>query len=308
MNNISASFNFHSDFFWGIVPPDIDDPENDIPGMLFRLQEMNVQAILIKVPWSKCEPLRGHFDEAYIESVRQKLIRIRNRNIKPVIIPDTGSAPAWLNLDHHAGEKRNSTNATDFIRHLAGATVSFTDHFGILCAADQPLLHTGATSFPHLFPEIREHIRSLAPDVKTGIVLYDGFPGRQKGISSLLTRMRFGFLKKSGLDFLGIPAQENSAERIRNVFGGLRIPTLFISDGLSGISETEETEELTDRIYEVWQMYQKGLPVIGYISETSPDPEKPASAVFTNVCKNNALQISTDMEGLSEKWIRFLKD
>ena len=308
MNNLSASFNFPADFFWGIVPPDLDDAETDLQSLLFRLQEMSVRAILINVPWAKCEPLKSNFDEVYIESLRQKLIRIRNRNMMPFIIPDTLSTPSWLNLTHPTKEEKESRYGSGFIKHLAGAVASFTNYFGIPCPARVPLIRTGNDPLPAFFYEVFTHIRSLAPDIRTGVILPKGFPGSQKGINAGIFRMRYGFLKDTGMDFLGIPAADNSAELICSLFGTIRIPTVFISDGLAGLPPEEQAAILADQVYAVWQMYQKGLPVIGYFSETDLTTDTHHSDIYTNICKSNAFQIAAGMDWITEKWLRFLKD
>ena len=165
MNEISASFNFPADFYWGITQSNPDDAEMDFQSMLFRMQEMNVKSILIKVPWAKCEPLKGNFDEVYIESVRQKLIRIRNRNIMPVIIPDTFSTPAWLNLDHPGKEDREIRSGDLFIRHLTEATISLSDYFGISCPHRRSILRLRDTSSREFLAGIFSHLRSLAPNI-----------------------------------------------------------------------------------------------------------------------------------------------
>lgn len=308
MNDISASFNFPSDFFWGMTPLDPDSQEQDLQSLLFRLQETGIQAILINVPWAKCEPLKGNFDEVYIESLRQKLIRIRNRNMMPVIIPDTFSTPAWLNLAHPAKEDKDSRYGAAFIRHLAGAAASFTNYIGIPCRSHRPILRAGSDALPAFFSETFTYIRSLAPDIKAGVILPEGFPDRQGGISTAVFRMQYGFLKDSGLDFLGIPAAEKSGDMIRAIFGTIRIPTIFISDGLKSLPPKEQAPLLADKLFAAWQTYQNGLPVIGYFSEADLTADDPVTEIFTNVCKSNSFRISTDMDWITEKWLRFLKD
>ena len=302
MSTYSASYTFPAEFKWGIVPHDdiLDDKENY--SYLFSLQENRINAILINIPWSKCEPLSRNFDEVYIESIRLLLSRIRERNIAPLVILNTEEVPGWKNLDHP--EKEDFSDEYDFSVHLIDALIPYTDHIGMICPKGTILSRNRLNAKLRILQEITAYIHKLSGTAKAGLILASVFTESSRP----LDRFRYRFLKNTEADFLGIDTAADSLKKLQTVFGDERKPVMFVSDGLNDVPAGEKTEKLADRLHEVWQFYQEGWPILGYFSRMGIDPDRSEFKLYSNACRKNAFEISTDMPYLPEKWQRFLKD
>lgn len=302
MSTYSASYTFPAEFIWGIIPDDdiLSDKENY--SYLFSLQENRIRALRISVPWSKCEPLSGNFDEVYIESLRLLLSRLRERNIAPLVLLNTGEVPGWKNLDHP--EKDDFSDEYNFSIHLIDALIPYTDHFGMICPKGTILSRNRLNAKLRVIQEITDHIHSVSDTKKTGLILTSVFLES----SGLLDRFRHGFLRNTEADFLGIDTAEGTLKKMSTVFADERKAVMFLTDRLNEFSGEEKTEILTDSLYRVWQFYQEGWPVLGYFSRIGIEPDQPASELYADTCRKNAFTISTDMPYLPDKWQRFLKD
>ena len=302
MSTYSASYTFPSEFLWGIVPPEdlINDKEN-YP-YLFSLRENRIGAIRISIHWARCEPLNSNYDELYIESVRSLLSRLREQNIAPLVILNTEEVPGWKNLDHP--EKEDFSDEYNFSIHVIDALIPYTNHIGMMCPKGALLNRTKLNARLGIIHEVTEHIHALSASAKAGLILTSVFSGSGRP----LDRFRYGFLRNTVVDFLGIGTGAEFLKEMHTVFDDERKPVMFLSDGLNDVSAEEKTELMADCLYEVWQFYQEGWPVSGYFSRIGIEPEATAFKLYTNTCRKNAFEISTDMPYLPEKWLRFLKD
>ena len=305
MKTITASYNFPPEFLWGIDPGKnlSEDPGNT--AFLFQLRENNVNALLLKIPWNKCEPLKGHFDEAYIESLRSFLGRVKTRGIEPVIIPDTTQIPAWQNLDPGRNDEESS-GFDSFYRYLIEISIPYAKYYGIYCPRGSLFKKKTIHQALGRFTELSAYVHSISDRVKVGLVLPDEF-GEKKS-SGWIMKNEYDFLRTAEADFLGLRADENVYAALRSVFGSGRKPVMILSDGTVE-NPDQETEDLTaDNLYTYWRFYQEGWPILGYFSGADLPSDQNSHNLYAVCCKNNAFRISTDMPGLSEKWLRFLKD
>ncbi len=302
MKTYTASYIFPDDFLWGIVPDESFLTNKDSYSSIYGLKEKRVGSVLIDVPWDKCEPLKGSFDEPFLETVRTLLARIRGENIEPFVILNTGKVPGWQNLEKNTDA--DPGDVYNFSIHIADALVPYTNFFGSYCPKGSLFSRNLLNEKLSVLSDIRGHIHSLSESAKCGIVLSEVF--REK--SRLFMQLRYDFLKKIETDFFGLPASDAMTGRLTEIFGEERRPIIFINDGLKSISAAERPEILTDKLYKVWHFYQKGWPVIGYFSETEPGSGSPDASLYEFFSKKNAFEISTDMDGLPEKWKLFLKD
>ena len=302
MSTYSASYTFPADFLWGIVPREdiLSDKENY--SYLFSLQENRIGAIRISISWAKCEPLKGNFDEIYIESIRSLLSRIRERHIAPLVILNTEEAPGWKNLDHP--EKEDFSDEYKFSVHLIEALIPYTNHIGMMCPKGSLLDRNRLERKLSVLQEITAYIRKLSGTARSGLILTSVFSGS----GSLLDQFRYRFLKKLETDFVGISTEDSSLIQMRSIFGDTRKAVMFLSDGLNNAEPADKTELLADKLHGAWQFYQEGWPIMGFFSNIEIEPEEGAFKLYTNACRNNAFRISTDMPYLPEKWLRFLKD
>jgi len=309
MNTISVSYNFPTGFLWGSTPPEDALSETNNSAYLFRLQEKSVRALIIEIKWARCEPLKEQFDEGYIESRRSLLARIKSRNIEPVVILDSREFPQWMNLNHPGRSGSEAAEAYPFYVHLTDALLPYTNFIGL--HAPQQGLFNGARvrTAMDVFRQTADHIHELSENTKAGLILPRDF-GTEKasGVDRLFGRNEYHYLRKAEADFLGLPAGQTATAGIRSVLGENRIPLMFITDRLRSGNEEDRFEILADTLYDIWQLYQQGIRVLGYFSETDFNSDSPDTNLYEFSCKNNSLKLSTDMPELPEKWIRFLKD
>ena len=120
--------------------------------------------------------------------------------------------------------------------------------------------------------------------------------------------MLSGLGYKSDMDFLGIDADTSAIDTITKAFHKNRCTLLIWSDNLSSVSPEKKNDEVINKVYNIWRCYQQGWKITGYFSEINLDSDSPEKATFTNICRNNSLELSTENEYLPENWIRFLKD
>ncbi|MBQ6509108.1 MAG: hypothetical protein IJI07_06505 [Flexilinea sp.] len=302
MSTYRASYTFPAEFMWGIIPHDDILDDKEIYSYLFSLQENRINALRISIPWSKCEPLSRNFDEVYIESIRLLLSRLRERNIAPLVILNTEEVPGWKNLDHP--EKGDFSDEYDFSVHLIDALIPYTGHFGMMCPKGTILSRNRLNAKLRILQEIFGHIHGLSGAAKAGLILTSVFSENSRP----LDRLRYGFLRNIEADFLGIDTAPDSLKKLRTLFPDERKAVIFLSNAPDDVSSEEKTEMLADNLYEVWQFYQEGWPIRGYFSRIGIEPELSAFKLYTNACRKNAFEISTDMPYLPDKWQRFLKD
>ena len=123
----------------------------------------------------------------------------------------------------------------------------------------------------------------------------------------MFRQLQLQLLKTAEMDFLGLSAENSAEETIRTVYEKNRIPLLYYTDNLHFSPPENQTEELIEKIYAIWHFYQKGWPILGYFSETDILTETSAKQLYTNCCRTNSLELSTENPNLPKKWIQFLK-
>ena len=307
MSVCSVSYNFPPGFLWGLsLPEDFVKDRGNIP-LLYQLRENSVRIVSVTLDWADFEPLKNNYEESLIESTRSLLSRIRTQNMESIVILNTAVIPQWQNLEQ--GNKKDYFIAEkfNFVTHLANAFVPYT---GYLCCSE-----SAYTSDREMKAEIenqnaiRKYIRSLSESIKVGMILLSPSFGKNSGrIRGLFQSIRRNPLKDSEADFLGISTDETAYAGIQNIFGEDRKPLLMLSDRLNLIPPQERTNALVDKIYDLWQFYQKGWPVQGYFSDLDVNGDPETAGFFSEIIKQNALGLSSDDPRLPEKWIRFLKD
>ena len=302
MSIYSASYTFPPEFMWGITPHDDLISDKDNYSYLFSLQENRIGAAQVGISWAKCEPLSGNFDEPYIESIRSLLSRMRERNIAPLVILNTQEFPAWKNLDRPG--KEDFSDAYEFSVHVIDALIPYTNHIGMICPKGALLNRNELNAKLGLLREIIGYIHKLSGTAKAGLLLTSVFAGSSRP----LDRFRYGFLRSTEADFLGLSTAADCLNAVRSIFGDERKPVMFLSDGLNGAEAEDKLEIMADSLYAVWQFYQEGWPISGYFSRIGVEPGQAAFDLYANTCRRNAFEISTAMPYLPEKWIRFLKD
>ncbi len=306
MKTITASYNFPPEFLWGIDPGRSlsDDPGST--AFLFQMKEKSIDALLLMIPWDRCEPLKGHYDDAYIESLRSFLGRMKTRGIEPLVIPDIRQVPAWQNLDHPGKKDEEGSGIYAFYRYLVDALIPYTKFFGILCPAPTLFRRKSVNRTLEHFSELSAYIHSVSEQAKTGLILPDEFGSSKTG--GWILKSEYEFLKSTEADFLGLRADGDFFPKLNALFERERKPVMIFSDGLRNIPDQDKADSLADMLFNCWNFYQEGWPVLGYFSETDITASGVEVILYENSCKNNAFRISTDMPDISEKWIRFLKD
>lgn len=309
MKIYSASYNYPSGFLWGISPGKdfVSDPENYT--WLFDLQETGIKAISICIPWAEYEPLKGNYDEKRIETARLLLTRIRNRNIEPVVMLDVGEIPHWQNLEKSGKKEGFIEERYKFSAHLIDAFATYAKYFAISFS------YSSLSSGKHMQAELRmhkeicEYLHSISDKKLAGTAIPSIASARKKGgFRNLFGRIQLTALKSIETDFIAIHADNDSFKEVQSSLEGKKEPILFLSDGLKAAAPEQKSEILMDKLYDIWQIYQKGWHVLGLLSEIdikAPSKEKELYAISS---KNNAFEISTDNPYLPEKWVRFLKD
>ena len=310
MKKISASYNFPSGFMWGIDPCRDMLADADINSFLFTLSEKHADALSVSVSWAKCEPLKAQFDERYIDSLRSLFIKIKNRNLEPVVIMNGTDTPPWLNLDVQGKSRPPDTTPLAFYKYLSDCLIPYAKFFCIHCSPASVFKNKTSEQMSAVYQETSGYLHSLSDKAKVGMILPESFStAKPGGLNNYLFKRSYSFLKAEGIDFLGIRLMENSLKNIQDIFGKEeRIPLMVISDRLSNVPDAEKTECLADNLFDIWHLYQKGWTLLGYITETELTGTDPAADLYEISCQNNALYISTDQPFLPEKWQRFLID
>ncbi len=302
MSRHSASFNFPAGFFWGIVPYEGFSSDKDNLSYLFDLQEKNIKSVLVNVPWAACEPLKGHYDEEYIEILRTMLTRIHGRNISPVVIINTDVLPGWQNLDHP--KKKDQDDAYNFSIHIAEALCPYTNLFGLICPRGSLFNRSSINSAVRLINDVSTYIHNLSDTAKTILVLNSALSAKDEWLDLI----RYRFIKNIETDYLGPNADEDAFKKIQSLFRDEHKPIMVLSDGLRAVIPEMRSESLADKLYSVWRFYQTGWPVLGFFSEMDVTETAPESFLYANSCKNNSFEISDNMPYLPGKWQKFLKD
>ena len=309
MNVCSVSYNFPPGFLWGLsMPEDFVKDRGNIP-LLYQLRESSIRSVSIRLDWADFEPLKNNYEESLIESTRSLLSRIRTQNMESIVMINTAAIPQWQNLEH--GNKKDFFIAEkfNFVTHLANAFVPYTGYFGLCCSESAYSSDREMKAEIDNQNAIRKYIRSLSESIKVGMILLSPAFGKNSSrIRGLFQSIHRNPLKDSEADFLGISTDETAYAGIQNIFGEDRKPLLILSDRLNLIPPQERTDALVDKIYGLWQFYQKGWPVQGYFSDLDVNGDPETRGFFSETIKENALGLSSDDTRLSEKWIRFLKD
>lgn len=302
MKTYTASYRFPAGFLWGTIPGGDFLTDKGNSSYIYKLREEHIKAVIVDVPRDKCEPLKGNYDEAFIESVRSLLAKIRGQNIEPVVILNTDRRPGWQNL--HSRDMSDSSDEYNFMAHLTEVLIPYTNYICMI-SPEGSLFSRGALNDKlSVLNDITDRIHSLSETAKAGLIMPDSFSGTRK----ILKPFRFDFLRNVETDFIGIRADKRMIEKMREVFGTERRPVLFLSDDLQHTLPENRAELLADKLYDAWHFYQQGWPVIGFFSETDIETVSADAYLYEVSCKKNAFEISTDMDDLPEKWRDFLKD
>ncbi len=302
MNPYSVSCIFPDNFLWGCVSEENFFQDKENYAYIFKLKEHHINAILLSIPWSKCVPLKGNFDEVFIESIRSLLSKIRGQNIEPILILDTNDIPVWQNLDHP--DKRDYEDENNFLVHLSDVLIPYANYFTLICPENNLFSRGRFSTKLTIVNNVIKHIHSLSETAKAGLRISSSIEKSGKWF----LHPQYEFLKRVDCDYLGIPADKSSMQSVQNVFGTERKPILFLTDDLNTIQEEDRIGLLADKLFDTWQFYQKGWPIIGFFSETELNNNSPEYKLYINSCQKNAFEISTQMNYLPDKWIQFLKD
>ena len=162
----------------------------------------------------------------------------------------------------------------------------YTNHIGMICPKGALLNRNELNAKLGLLREVIGYIHKLSGTAKAGLLLTSVFSGSIRA----LDRFRYGFLRSTEADFLGLSTAADCLNAVRSIFG------------------EDKLEIMADSLYAVWQFYQEGWPISGYFSRIGVEPGQAAFDLYANTCRRNAFEISTAMPYLPEKWIRFLKD
>lgn len=309
MSNFSVSYNFPGGFLWGSTLRDDTLFLKENAPYLYQLKENNINAISVFLNWADYEPLKNNYDESLIDATRGFFSRLNTQNITPIAIFDLSEIPHWQNLERSRKNDTYSQEKLTFSKYLANAIVPYTKYFGFLISAktasSQRLFETDLKTIS----EIRDHIRSVNDQTQTGIVFHaDSFSNKGSFLSQILNKPGISGLKTSDIDFIGINTDPEMIKQIQTVFGEERKPLLVYSDQLSLKPNNLRTETLITNIYEMWYIYQKGWPILGYFSDIDISENSTLKELFSTISKTNALELSAADPELPEKWIRFLKD
>ena len=307
MNIYSAAYNFPSDFLWGISTQEDFAAGKGNPSLLYQLKENAVDAVSVYLKWPDYEPLKGNYDEALIDSTRSLFTRIHTQNLEIALILDLGEVPHWQNL-----EKTQNNDFSDeryhFALHLADALVPYVNYIGLRCS--DAALYNPRLLRPELdvHQDIHNYVQTLSEQVMVGTVIPRDTFRKKSSVRNIFRQLQLQLLKSAKMDFLGLSAENASEETIKTVYEKTRIPLLYYTDNLHFSSPESQMEDLIEKIYGMWHFYQKGWPILGYFSETDILTESPAKEVYTNCCRRNSLELSTENPNLPAKWVRFLKD
>ncbi len=302
MNIHSASYNFPPDFLWGIVPYDGFVSDKDNFPYIFAMQEKNIKAVSVNISRALCEPLKGQYNEEYIETIRTLLIRISGRNISPVCILNTNDAPAWQNLDHPGSDDRDAEYK--FMAHVAEVISPYTKFFGLLCPRGSIFSRSRLTTGVELITNICGYIHSLSDTAKTILVIDPQLSMKDEW----LDHIRYRFIKDLPVDYLGLEADESTFKAVCAIQGDDHKPVMILSDGLNREIPEKRSGVLADKLYSSWRFYQTGWPLLGFFSETDITKESNELKLYANSSSNNAFAISNDMPYLPVKWQEFLED
>lgn len=309
MNIYTASYNYPNNFLWGVVPDD-DFPRNkdSLAPYIYQLREWKIGAVLIRITWPNCEPLKGNYNEAYIDMLRLAVSRIHSQNIEPVILLDTSALPQWQNLDHPKKADGNFQERREFVKHLIDALIPYTNFF---CIRESDFSDSGKADvelFGQYLDDISMYMRNISDSVKLGLSLPESFWQKtQSRTFQLFKRNCITLLKSAPIDFFGLTAEIPSIIAATSLFPERQVPLMFLSDKLRHIFPELRTERLADNLFEIWSFYQRGCPILGYFSETEISTDTPHLQLFRNACENNAFAISTQASWLPQKWVDFLK-
>ena len=309
MNNYRASYNFPPVFLWGLNAGKDFLPDRIKDAYLFQLKDHGIKSFVIRINWAEYEPGRNQYDEKLIEATRNLLSKIKTRNIEPVIILGTDEIPQWQNLDEKPKDHFFPAEKFNFATHLANAFISYAKYFGIVFPGSALYSKKQMQESAEIFNDVREYIHSLSDAAKTGTVFYSSdFFAKNTGLRQLLARNQMNILRSIESDFRGIPADEPSIAGFEQLFDDKRIPILFLTDLLKQTPDFDRGDRLIDILFHVWQLYQRGWPVLGYHSDLDHYSESVESILYSSYCRNNALEITTEDPYLPEKWVQFLKN
>lgn len=309
MSIFSASYNFPDDFFWGIVPYEnfLQNKENAF-SFIYKLREKHISAVRINIDWADCEPVKGNYDETYIDSIRSVVSRIRNQNIESVVILNTDETPNWQNLDHPRSIQENFSDRISFVKHLMDALIPYVKFFCIRDMLPSRRFKKSGNAVREFQLETINYLHSLSENAMIGLIPSDELiKNADSALFQLIRRKHIQHLQSLPIDFLGIESISDRLPSILPIFNKKNIPLMVISDQISKTPDENRSEILCSRIYDIWNIYQKGWPVIGYMSDTDIRKTSQEVILYEVFCKNNAFCISSEMRSLPEKWISFLK-
>ena len=309
MRTYSASYNFPPGFLWGTSKTVRSLLDKDNYFYLYQLNDNAINSAVIILNWADYEPLKNNYEETLIESTRNLLSRFHSSNIEPFVILDSGEIPQWQNLEKTNKYEIILDAKYNFLIHLAESIVPYTNIIGIKFPYKSFFSGKLLNSETETFQNARKYIQSLSSQVKTGpIIPTEVFREKGERFSLFQKRADFNALINSDMDFLGIDADTSSIDTITKAFHKNRCALLIWSDNLSSVSPEKKNDEVINKVYNIWRCYQQGWKITGYFSEINLDSDSPEKATFTNICRNNSLELSTENEYLPENWIRFLKD
>ena len=309
MKVYSASYNFPNGFRWGISPDENLNFGNIDYSTIFTLKENHIDSLTVPVIWAEYEPLKNQYDEKKIESIRISLSRIHDQNIAPIIRLEIGELPLWQNLEKPDKKNNFSNERYNFAAHIINALIPYCSYFCLTCSAASFSSDQLLKSELSVHKDIRDYANAISENCLVGtMVPSSAFGPVKSGLKKLFMRSPTDELFNVKTDFLGITAEKEYSAGLQKLFGTHRKPLMIMSDEIKKIPPESRADHLIDNIYETWELYQKGWPVLGYCSGTdmlSPSREKDLYSTFS---EQNALKISTEMPFLSETWVHFLKD
>ena len=309
MKIYSASYNFHTEFHWGISSAEnLNTASIDYP-FLFALREKHIDSITIPIHWSEYEPLKNQYDEKKIESIRVVLSRIQDQNISPIIILNIGDIPLWQNLENTGKADHFSAERYNFATHIINALIPYCHFFCLSFSSAAIKSNKLFKSELITHEEIHDYTNAISESCMVGTLIPSAaFKHKTSGVRRLFGQPSLSELSNMKTDFFGIKADKAFFVELQQLFGNEKKKLLIISDELRASNDLYRADTLIDKIYETWQLYQKGWPILGYCSEVDILSSSPESDLYALFSEQNSLKISTQTPFLSEKWTRFLKD
>ncbi len=292
MNNIEASFNFPNGFLWGNVTSAKIISDKTYQSLIHTLHEKHINALLFSISWSQCEPLKGSFDEPYVDSIRLFLSRVQSQNITPVIILNVRDFPSWKNLEDRSRSRNLMTDEYNFAARLIQSTCTYTNFYVL----EMPNNTGNMNGFVSLFKDISEYTHRLSDNCKTGLFVNNNDYAGKSIFSKWKQNLYFRITEKTHPDFLFVRASGKFLNTICNsLFVTEKPPIALLSEVTDVLEQEKSVEILTDELFDFWHMYQNGWPIMGFFIDILSVKSKELTELYENSCIENAFRISTQM-------------